>query len=155
MEGGWAVGSFLLRSINGALIRECINNFGIINSRIILREGSWPATLPAALPRKHEVRSVSNTTSPRRRLARVRRELRIHKRTLGNRTIPSSTAKETCAPARATITARLDDFSKRVTIIPFAVARSQEFEARFQRCALQQRALKIFKRTRLMRVSLY
>lgn len=48
-----ATGPFLLRSINGAVIRECINNFGIINSRIIPEERSWPATLPAALPRKH------------------------------------------------------------------------------------------------------
>lgn len=46
------LGSFLLRSINSAVIRECINNFGIINSRIIPRQRSCPATLPAALPRK-------------------------------------------------------------------------------------------------------
>lgn len=50
--------SFLPRSINGAVIRECINNFGIINSRIIPRERSWPATLPAALPRKQAYVSV-------------------------------------------------------------------------------------------------
>lgn len=51
-EGVGNAGSFLLRSINSAVIRECINNFGIINSRIIPRERSCPATLPAALPRK-------------------------------------------------------------------------------------------------------
>lgn len=51
---GWEHWSVLLRSINGAVIRECINNFGIINSRIILRERSWLETLPAALPRKQD-----------------------------------------------------------------------------------------------------
>lgn len=35
-------GSLLARSINGAVIRECINNFGVINSRIIPRVRDAP-----------------------------------------------------------------------------------------------------------------
>lgn len=47
-------GSFLAQSINGAVIRECINKFGVINSRIIPRGGEASPANFASRSRAYE-----------------------------------------------------------------------------------------------------